>query len=78
MGPEGVGVYVWVEKGCLIFHFKVSVFLGLSVREVVGVTTQFSEFDLRKIWQPFGVGEVPAPQGKEDLYGKKRRGRSEK
>ena len=71
-------MYVWVEKGCLIFHFKVPVFLGLSAREVVGVVAQFSESDLGKIWQPFGGGEVPAPQGKEDLCGKKRRRRSEK
>ena len=68
-----MGVYVWVEKGCLIFHFKVPVFLCLSDREVVGVVVQFSESDLGKIWQPFGVGEVPAPQGKEDLCGKRRR-----
>ena len=35
-----------VEKGCLIFRFKIPVFLGLSVREVVGVVVQFSNLDL--------------------------------
>ena len=78
MGLEGVGVYVWVGKGCLIFCFKVPVFLGLSAREVVGVVVQFLESNLGKIWQPFGGGEVPAPQGKEDLCGKRKRRRSEK
>ena len=67
-----------VEKGRLIFHFKIPVFLGLSAREVVGVVAQFSESVLGKIWQPFGGGEVPAPQGKEDLCGKRKRRRSEK
>ena len=32
----------------------------------------FSVFRLGKFWQPFGVGEVSAPQGKEDLCRKRR------
>ena len=69
---------MWVGKGCLSFRFRVPVFLGLSIREVVGVVVQFSYLDSGEIWQPFGGGEVPAPQGREDLCGKRKKRKSEK
>ena len=40
---------MWVGKGCLSFRFRVPVFLGLSVRAVVGVVVQFSDLDLGEI-----------------------------